>query len=205
MFNSDNFCIVFVAVSTIVFLKNYLLNWTEQEYIPKIGEFFNTNFIKILRVPLWIGHDSLLLEGNLKLRSGFLDFKKNLSEKYVVVNLVTPHTPSWHGVKYLNPKSTELSLRGKFLRTNQPKPGPSLPLLQPPYLVLPPTAADQPAGPRIKKWREGETSQLCISPQRVKDEEIRQLPTVVGWTILDQQPDCQSTAEMWLDLISSYA
>ena len=43
--------------------------------------------------------------------------------------------------------------------------------------------------PRTKKWRdlvqntERKKSVVCISPERVQDEVLRQLPTVVGWSI----------------------
>ena len=61
------------------------------------------------------------------------------------------------------------------------------PLLQPPYLVLPHTGVDQPAGPRIKNWRdlgsehrEGKRKKPVVRQfSQGEDEDIRQLPTVV--------------------------
>ena len=62
-----------------------------------------------------------------------------------------------------------------------------LPLLQPPYLVLPPTGVDQPAGPRIKNWRDlgsehrkgKKKNPVVCQLSQGEDEDIRQLPTVV--------------------------
>jgi len=59
----------------------------------------------------------------------------------------------------------------------------NLPLLQPPYLVLPPTGVDQPAGPRIKNWRdlgsehrEGKRKKPVVRQlSQGEDEDIRQL------------------------------
>ena len=105
-----------------------------------------------------------------------------------------------------NPLPVEDGYRAwKILQDKSTWTWPPFPLLQPPYLVLPPTGVDQPVGPRIKNWldlvqnteRETERSQMWASSHKYTHHKyrswtsvlreysiaIRQLLTVVGWSI----------------------